>query len=519
MKVVDAETMQSMDRISIQEKEIPGLALMERAGTGVTDHLCDYFPDTLRSRVAIIAGKGNNGGDGYVVARQLRERGGRATVFLLGKSEDIRGDAKENLDRWKAMEGTIVEIPDLETFKVNQQASGEHDIILDGIFGTGLNSEVRGFYRTIIDFLNGLGKSIVAIDIPSGLNASSGKILGTVIKADLTVTFALPKLGCVLFPGAEYVGKLEVVDIGIPDEVVDQHDVRDFILEARDILQFFPDRNSESHKGDFGHLLIIAGSVGKVGAAALVGHAALRAGCGLVTVAVPRSAYSALPGNMLPELMVEPLPDTPEGTFAEEARESIKQLMEGKTALAVGPGISTHPETIALIKWLVSSSPLPMVIDADGLNCLANDLPVLKNTKAPVILTPHPGEMARLSGNTTSTVQEDRREAARRFAMEWGLYLVLKGARTLVAEPGGTVHINPTGNPGMASAGMGDSLTGIIGGLLAQQKHHTPLSASISGVFLHGMAGDLAASDLGPVGIIASDLTERLPRAILLLSI
>lgn len=508
MKVVSGEIMQSMDRRAIEEFGISGLALMENAGRGCVEAIISRYGGAQEKRAVVVAGKGNNGGDGFVIARLLRERGWQAVTFVLAGRDDVVGDARANLDRLQ--ESAVVCCPEgqlghyVSVFR-------ESALIVDAMLGTGLKSEVRGSYAEAVDLINASGKPVVAVDIPSGIDAGTGRVLGCAVRADLTVTFALAKLGHVLFPGAVHTGSLHVVDIGIPEEVAAAADGCEFV-DAAAVSPLLRKRERCAHKGDFGHSLIVAGSTGKTGAAAMAANSAVRTGAGLVTLAVP-SSLNAILEVKTTEAMTLPLPDRGEGYLTADARGGVDEALAGKDAAAIGPGISWNPETSRLVRELTEEASLPLVIDADGLNALSDDPDVLLRKKsADIILTPHPGEMARLAGVTTAEVEADRIGTARAFAGRYKVFLVLKGARTVIAAPDGRIAINGSGNPGMASGGMGDVLTGVLVALLGQGRD--PFTACRVGVFLHGFAADLVAADKGEIGMSATDVQERLPYAI-----
>ena len=509
MKLATAEEMRELDRQTIQEVGIPGVVLMENAGRGAAELIRRRYGPKPR-RVAVLAGRGNNGGDGFVIARYLRGWGWPVEVFLFAERGRVGGDARVNLEIWLKLGGHLRDVPSEEAFEAAKDDIARAELVVDALLGTGLNSEVRGLLRGVIEFVNELGRPVVAVDIPSGLDASTGHILGVAVKADLTPTFGLAKVGQVLHPGVELVGELEVVDIGIPPEVVRGAGLRTALLgpEELDCRPLGP-RPRDSHKGTYGHLLVVAGSPGKTGAAAMASEAALRAGAGLVTLAIPLSLNPILEVK-LTEVMTEPVPEE-EGTFSSKSIPRLSALLDGKTALALGPGIGTREGTKEAVLELLRKVQIPVVIDADGLNCLVGKLHVLKECEAPVVITPHPGEMGRLLGISARQVQEDRLQVARRFATEYRCVVVLKGARTVVASSDGRAFINPTGNPGMASGGTGDVLTGVIGGFLAQGVE--PLEAAKLAVYLHGLAGDLVARELGEVSLVATDLLEALPWA------
>jgi len=509
MKVATAEVMRRLDRKAIEEFGIPGLVLMENAARGTVGAMFRHFPDLLKKRVGILAGRGNNGGDAFAVARYLLNRGVACQVFLLAAREEVRGDAAANLEILSRMGGPLFEILNLEEWESRKEKVAANDLLVDGILGTGLKGAVKGFFQEIIEFVNSLGKPVVAIDIPSGLDSDSGQVLGACIQATLTATFGLLKRGLLVLPGARYGGRIVLVDISLPQSAVESEDIRDHLLEGADFLPFLPPRNPEAHKGDFGHLFVLSGSPGKTGAAAMVCQAALRVGTGLVTLGIPESLNPILEAK-LTEPMTEPLPETKDNTLALTAQGKIMELCSRKTALAMGPGLSMNGETAKLVQKLVRSVNLPAVIDADGLSALGGKLDLVRKSQKELILTPHPGEMARLTNTSSQEIQQNRIQVSREFAQKYGVILVLKGARSLVAGPQGEVFINPTGNPGMASGGTGDILTGMIGGFLAQG--FPALEAAKLGVFLHGLAGDFVAHRKGSRGIAAMDLAEEAPR-------
>ena len=509
MKVATAEQMQELDRKAIETYRIPGIVLMENAGRGAAEVITSAFPDLLKRKVAIIAGKGNNGGDGFVIGRYFLNRGIPVKAFLLADPKVLRGDAEIAFQIFLRMKGEVIPIPSSKDYQKVKRDLEKFDLLIDSIFGTGLDAEVRGYYREVIDHLNTLQKPIVAVDIPSGLDANTGRPLGTAIRASLTVTFGLPKVGQLISPGTDYVGTMKIIDIGIPRKLVEEEKFQTYLLEGEDVRKWLSTpRKPDTHKGDYGHLLVIAGSVGKTGAAAMACEAALRMGAGLVTLAIPKS-LNGIMEMKLTEVMTEPLPETPKQTISLRAFNSILRLCENKKALIVGPGIGTFKETQSLILKLIKTLDLPIVLDADGLTALATQPKVIPATNRSLILTPHPGEMARLVGSTAKEIQENRIGISRKFSQSQHVHLVLKGHRTLVASPKGEVFINPTGNPGMASGGTGDVLAGMIGGLICQGLGILP-SLQIS-VYLHGLAGDEVAREKGEKSLVATDLIQKIP--------
>jgi NAD(P)H-hydrate epimerase len=509
MQVVTAEQMQHLDHKAIETYGIPGIVLMENAGRGAAEVILKTFPDLQRNSVAIIAGKGNNGGDGFVIARYLLNGGVSVKVFLLTDPKVLRGDAGTNCQIFLRMKGEVIPVPSYKDFQNVKRHLEKCDLLIDGIFGTGLDAEVRGYYREVIDHLNTLHKPVVAIDIPSGLDANTGKPFGTAIRATLTLTFGLPKVGLLIPPGIDYVGDLKIIDIGIPRKLIEEENVQTHLLEKEEIRKWLVSpRRRDSHKGDYGHLLVLAGSVGKTGAAAMACEAALRMGAGLVTLGIPKS-LNAIMEVKLTEVMTEPLPETPKQTLSLRAFNAILHLCENKKAIIIGPGIGTFKETQTLILKLIRVLNLPIILDADAITALSTQIKTFPPTQGPFILTPHPGEMSRLTGLTSQQVLEDRMGISRHFSQAHQTYLVLKGYRTLIVTPQGEIFINPTGNPGMASGGTGDVLTGMIGGLICQGFGILP-SLQMA-VFLHGLAGDRVSAETGEKSLVATDLIKEIP--------
>ncbi|MFQ5682230.1 MAG: NAD(P)H-hydrate dehydratase [Candidatus Binatia bacterium] len=510
MLVVTSEEMRTLDRLTIQKYGVPSLVLMERAGESVTKALMGSFGRIAKGGVLVVAGKGNNGGDGLVVARKLQEKKIPCEVVLLARKEELSHDAKENLGAFLKIKGKIVEVTSDSFALFSQRLKGKR-LLVDAILGTGLKKEVRGLYADAISVINASGLPVVAVDIPSGLDAELGRPLGIAIQAEMTVTFGYPKVGQVIYPGLSYVGDLVVGDIGIHPKAVDQLHVPTELLEKKDIHWLVPVREPNVHKGTYGHLLVVAGSRGKTGAAIMACRAAMRVGAGMVTLAGPRSLNDIFAGSMV-EVMTEPLKENSEEEVESLNDQDWYHLIDKKRALLLGPGIGVKDFVRNALRWLLRNLEIPWVIDADGLNCLAEDVERLRSARTPPVLTPHPGEMARLVRQDNATVNKDRIGTARSFACDYGCYVVLKGARTVISTPRGEVSINPTGNPGMASGGMGDVLAGILAGLLAQGFRME--DALKLGVFLHGLVGDQVAGTKGQIGMIASDVLEALPQGI-----
>jgi NAD(P)H-hydrate epimerase len=510
MIVVTAEEMRQLDRRTIEEFHVPARVLMENAGLRVVEEIEKAWGPVNGKTVTVAAGKGNNGGDGLVVARHLRERSARVQVFLLAPPEQLTGETRANLERYQKISGRFLVVKE-ETLGELSRAFSQSDLIVDAIFGTGLSSPVSGPAAGVIAAINASGKPVVAVDLPSGIHTDTGQVMGCAVKATVTVTFALPKRGLLLYPGSDHAGRLKIADIGIPSALVRQLPASVQWLTAAEVSEGLTSRPLSAHKGSFGHVLVIAGSVGKGGAAAMTSLSALRVGAGLVTLALPVGLEGTLRDRPL-EIMTLPLPQTADQSLGQGALEPLLKFAQDKSVAAVGPGLSTHPETAKVVHGLISQLTIPMVIDADGLNVLVGHLDLLKQARAPMVLTPHPGEMARLIGTSTHAVQTDRLGVAADFVERHPVTLVLKGARTIIADRSGVLTINSTGNPGMATAGTGDVLTGMIAGLIAQG--YPPDQAARFGAYLHGLAGDLAATEVGDVGFIAGDLIQRIPAAI-----
>ncbi len=509
-RVLEAAEMQALDRQAASACGIPTLLLMECAGAECTRVLFERFPALSRG-VVVVAGRGNNGGDGFVIARRLLSRGIAVRVVLAGPANDVRGDARVNLDILRQMRAPVQEVTLGQDLTGIAPLFGSADVLVDALLGTGAQGGARGVAAYLIDLMNRSGRPVLAVDLPSGLSADLPIPNEPAVRADVTVTFAFPKPCLVLPPAAGYAGHVEVVDIGIPAALANDSPVRLGVLDASDVRSAFAARPPAAHKGTFGHVLVIAGSPGKTGAATMAGLAALRVGCGLVTIGVPERVQPIVAAQVT-EAMTAALRDTQDGCLSLAAREQIETLAEGKQAVAIGPGLGTDPETRALVQHLVCTLSVPMVIDADGLNALSGDVDLAANAPSPRILTPHPGECARLLNLEMKDVLRDRVHLTRDTAVRSRATLVFKMAGTLVADAQGLVTVNPTGNPGMATGGSGDVLTGIIAGLLAQGAS-TELAAR-AGVFVHGMAGDEAAEAAGEMGLIAGDIIQALPRAI-----
>ncbi len=507
--------MRALDRRAIEQLGIPGATLMENAGRGAALEIRAFLRRRGQAarglRVVVVCGKGNNGGDGFVVARVLAGWGARVRVLLVGRAADVRGDAAAKLARLRRARVRPLEVTEAGGIaRLKDALASARALVVDALLGTGASGAPSGLVAEAIVRINGSGVPVVALDLPSGLSSDTGEAPGSVVQAVLTTTFGGLKRGLLLAPGRDFAGEVRVVPIGLPaDETVRGASV--FILESADVRREIPVRSRAAHKGDFGHLLVVAGSVGKTGAAALAGRAAMRTGAGLVTIASPRSQQPVV-ASLVMESMTEPLPETAAQTLALGAKERIMALAGARDAVALGPGIGLHAETQALARELVRDLPLPMVIDADALSALTGHLDMLPRAPGPRCLTPHPGEMARMLGVPVASVQADRIETARRFATTCKVHVVLKGETSVISGPEGRTFLNPTGNPGLASGGTGDVLTGMVGAFLARGL--APLIALACATYLHGLAADLAAREKGEEGLIAGDVVEAIPRSI-----
>jgi NAD(P)H-hydrate epimerase len=511
MRVLNSSQMREADRRTIEDVGIPSVVLMENAGRQVVATLEAMYGELLERHVAVLCGRGNNGGDGFVVARTLAQRGVSVSVFLLGRVADVRGDARTNLEVLGRLGVSVVEIADSQAWELHFSEVSDCALIVDAIFGTGLNAPVSGLIQSVIADVNTSDIAVVSIDIPSGLSADAVEPIGDSVEADTTVTLAVPKLPLVLPPGETRAGDIVIADIGIPTGVIDALDgPRIELLTRASMRDLITPRTPDSHKGDYGRVLIVAGSRGKTGAAHLAAVGALRSGAGLVTVATPEGCQPIV-ASMGPEYMTEPLAETAEGIRL-EAVDGILDM--ARDVLAIGPGLGQAVGTRQFIQALVDRATTPLVVDADGLNAFSEDPDKLSGREGrDVIITPHPGEMARLVGMTTEEVQASRIEIARNFAVAHHVYVVLKGHRTLIATPDEKIFINPTGNPGMATGGTGDVLTGMIAAWLAQLLDAE--AACRLAVYLHGMAGDLAEAEEGEAAMTSADLAAHIGRAIL----
>jgi NAD(P)H-hydrate epimerase len=512
MRVLNTEQMREADRRAIEDLGIPSIVLMENAGRQAVAAMESAFDDLATSHVGVLCGRGNNGGDGFVVARTLLQRGVDVAVFVVGPVAEVRGDARTNLEILGRIGLTVVEITSAQDWELHFTEVSECDVIVDAILGTGFRGRLTGLLETIVVDVNGLGVPVVALDVPTGLSADTHTVDGSAIEATMTVTMAAPKIPLVFPPADTHAGDLVIADIGIPYPVIEQIEGPYLELLTREQMrEIVPVRPADSHKGDFGRVLIVAGSIGRTGAAHLSAQGALRSGAGLVTVATPKSSQPIV-AAMAPEYMSEPLDETAAGTVDFPALERVLSL--AADVIAVGPGLGQSPSTAAFVHGLLERAGVPLVLDADALNSFASEPERLMGRDGlDVVITPHPGEMARLLNVAIEAVQHDRLRYAREFASTHRVHVVLKGHRTIIATPDGRAFVNLTGNAGMATGGTGDVLTGMIAAWLAQLLDAE--AACKLAVYLHGSAGDLAEADEGEVALTAGDLAGRLGDAVL----
>jgi hydroxyethylthiazole kinase-like uncharacterized protein yjeF len=512
MRVLNTDQMREADRRTIEDVGIPSIVLMENAGRQAVAAMEAAFEELAGSRVAVLCGRGNNGGDGFVIARTLIQRGVDTLVFLLGSVADVKGDARANLEILGRIGLTVVEVNDAQEWELHFSEVSECDVIVDAMLGTGFQGRLTGLLETVVADVNGLGVPIVAIDVPTGASADSHELPGEAIEATMTVTLAAPKIPLVFPPADSHAGDLVIADIGIPYPLIEELEGPYLELLTRERMrEIVPARAADSHKGDFGRILIIAGSLGRTGAAHLAALGALRSGAGLVTIATPRSCLPII-AAMAPEYMTEPLDETPARTVDFASLDRVLELQAD--VIAVGPGLGQDPGTAAFVHALVERAGVPLVLDADALNAFTEEPDRLMGRDGvDVIITPHPGEMARLLNTSIEAVQRDRLIQAREFAAGHKLHVVLKGHRTIVAGPDGRSFLNLTGNAGMATGGTGDLLTGMIAAWFGQLLDAE--AACKLAVYLHGMAGDLAEADEGEAALVATDVAARIGDAIL----
>ena len=501
--------MQAIDRRAIEELGIPGAVLMENAGGAIVRQLQNTITDLPAKKIIIFCGKGNNGGDGFVIARHLFQLKANVTILLAGKISDLKDNAKTNA---LSVQKLDIPIQELNSENINSfdRKLRHCDIIVDALFGTGLSKPAIEIMESVINKINHHKKFTISVDINSGIDADSGLLIGPHVYSDITFALASMKNSHLIHPAAGVTKKVELLDIGIPQESYNKQNIKSHLVEEKDIKNIFHTRSPDSHKGNYGHVLVLAGSTGKSGAAGLTALASLRSGCGLCTLALPESCQKAFELHPM-EVMTVPLPQTQTGALSLKAKDPILNLLEGKSAVAMGPGLTTDPETVKLIGELLPYIDCPLILDADAINAFENNNDWLDQLKSS-ILTPHPKEMSRLTGLSTQEIQNNRMQVTTEFAQKHSTLLLLKGAPSLIGSPDGHIHINSTGNPGMATGGSGDVLTGIIAGLAAQNI--SLKNAAIAGAYLHGHSGDLFSEKETQTSLIAGDLLRCLPDAI-----
>ncbi len=522
MRIITADQMREVDRLTTERFAIAGLLLMENAAVRTACAIAERFGPVGDLYVKIVCGRGNNGGDGAAIARQLWLGGAMADVILIGHVSDATGDARTNFEIVRALSETAtgIGLREIETSEDlwDAYSDGEADVFVDAMFGTGLSRPVDGLFAEAIELLNAHdGTPVVSVDLPSGLASDLAESIGPHVHADLTVTFTALKPACALPPAVFSCGEVVVADIGSPAELVESCGSR-LSLVAPSGVEGYLDlskRRIDAHKGTVGSVLVIGGSVGKTGAPAMAAEAVLKSGAGLATIATARSAEPVLASRALAEAMTEPVAETDAGVVSVAALERLRELAASRTVVAIGPGLGLGESQRDVVRAFMRDRERPVVVDADALTALS-DWPdeIRGTTELPIIVTPHPAEMARIASLDTRAVVVDRVGVAREFATRHRVFVVLKGARTIIAEPGGEVLVNPTGNSGMATGGSGDVLTGVIAGLLAQRPSD-PLGAAVTGVYLHGLAGDLAVAETGIRALVATDISEHLGRAFL----
>ncbi len=515
MKVANAEQMRALDREAIEGYKIPGIVLMENAALGVVRCMEERYGLLGDRSVLVFCGKGNNGGDGMAVARHLVNRGAKVRTVLLGDPKSLRGDAATNFTICEEMKIPVRPVTTSRNFGGITSYLKKADLVLDAILGTGIVPPVRGLVEQAVRRINRAKKPVISVDLPTGLSADSSEVLGEVVQAELTVTFGLPKISLAQYPSLASAGEVRVADISLPAELVQRSNISVEIMEE-EVLRTLPLRRQDMHKGEGGRVLLVAGSKEMPGAAVMAALSSFRIGAGGVYAAVPEGIRRFFHKQLMEGVLV-PLPDAAKDYLSLSVLPEILRAARGKNVAVVGPGIGLDPETGEMVRSLIQKIRIPVVLDADGINHVARDLDSLKKARAAVILTPHPGEMARLTGASERELKTQRVDLAREFAGKFGVILVLKGARTVIAEPKGRVWINPTGNPGMATAGTGDVLTGMIAGLVAQGMK--PLQAALLGVYLHGCCGDRAASRIGERGLLSRDLIREIPGVLKAVSI
>lgn len=504
--VVTAKEMAKIDRFAIGKIGIPGMVLMENAGREVVAVIREMLGTGEDKNIIIFCGKGNNGGDGYVVARYLLDMGANVKTYLIGKIDEVKGDAENNLEILQRIGHDVLPISSLEHIKLDR---GAH-LIVDALLGTGVRGGLTGLLKELVGQINKMGAPVLSIDLPTGMETDTGTVEGTCIQASTTVTMAYLKSGLLLSPGREHAGDVIVANIGIPGSIPKEKNVKCFQLTAEYINDLLPQRKPDTFKNRCGQVFLLAGSTGLTGAAALSSEATLRIGAGMAMLGIPKSLNATLE-EKLTEVMTLPLSETDRQSLSFDSKKMISEKFQWADVLAVGPGLSTHPDSAKLVKWILENFNKPVVLDADAINCLKDDKEFLETAQSDLILTPHPGELSKLVGISAKEILANPIEIVREQARKLNVVLILKGAPTIIGSPDGYIFINSTGNPGMATAGMGDVLTGAIAGLVAQKM--SPLDGALAGVYLHGLSGDISKSELGEAGLLAGDVLRNLPLA------
>jgi ADP-dependent NAD(P)H-hydrate dehydratase / NAD(P)H-hydrate epimerase len=508
MKVLSPQRMAQYDKYAIETWGIPSAVLMENAGRNTYRLMKEEYLDD-RKRIVVVCGRGNNGGDGFVVGRYALTDGHRVHVLLVGRGSDLKGDALLNMNLYASLSGEIVELTDGSE---NLEIILKHaDIIVDAIFGTGLSKPVGGMEKIVIEAINASGKPVVAVDIPSGIDGNTGNVLGSAVRADHTFTYAYPKLGQIMGPGSERAGRLTVIDISIPPFIEEKVGYDAEVTDGEMLRGFLKRRGRTAHKGSFGHTVVIAGSPGKTGAAHMAALAALKVGAGLVTLIIPETLNPILEVKTT-EVMTYPVRDDGKGFFVPGSFDDIASFARDKDVIVMGPGLSQNEGVAELVRRIYAEINKPFVIDADGINAFEGHTDVLKSTKRQTVLTPHPGEMARLTGKTPKEVNSARIEIAGSLAADWGINILLKGATSVLAAPDGGIFLNPTGNPSLAKGGSGDILTGFVGGLASQG--YSLVEGALLGAYLHGYMADTWVEGNSDMDLLALDLLTGLGRAI-----
>lgn len=507
MKILNQQEMRRLETIAIEDYQMTSRLLMENAGRSIFDYIKDLNQNF--SKVIILCGLGNNGGDGFVLARQLINKNIPFEIFIIGDADKIKGDALLNLEILKKLEIDINTIEDKYKIRSLEQIIDKNDLLIDAILGIGIKGPVRELAAEVIEVINSSNNMVISVDLPSGVDSDSATIGNIAVKADTTITLGLPKFGNILFPGANYNGELIIGHVGISPKIADGIESKTYIITKEMIRRYIPKRIADSHKGTYGKASVVAGSRGLSGAAILTCLAALNSGIGIIELFIPESIDLIISTKVV-EIITRPIKETPNGLLDLSSINTVVKGIKASDVVAIGPGCGNSNELLELVKQIIKTSEVPLVIDADGLNALSKNIEILKdeNRKSKVVLTPHLGEMSRLINRPIEEIKRDKISIVKEFTKEYNVILVLKGARTIVGLPNGEIYINVNGNSGMATAGSGDILTGLIASLIAQGVE--PGKASLLGVFIHGYSGDLVANDKGEYGMLAEDIVKSI---------